>query len=387
MNLEALHKKYKEQTITGRYITNNHIEPLLSNLNSYFTIGVLGNSVLGKPIHTIIVGNGKTKILIWSQMHGNESTCTKALFDMLNWLKTDTTATNTIKNNFTFYIIPILNPDGATLYTRENANKVDLNRDATNLSQPESKLLRDAFTAFKPHYCYNMHDQRTIFGVENTNGTQPATVSFLAPAFNAERAINSQRQIAMNLIVAMNDVLQKHIPEQVGRYDDSYNANCVGDYFQTLGIPTVLFEAGHYQNDYQREETRRFIFFALISGINAINENVIVVNKTKSYFDIPQNKQLFYDFVYRNINVDYESKEKIAIFASQYKEVLFENSIIFQAFIKKIDNPEIAIGHTEYDAKNGLYVGEDGNNYPIFDTKANFLIQPDRKFVNGTEIM
>jgi murein tripeptide amidase MpaA len=32
--------------------------------------------------------------------------------------------------DFTFYCIPMLNPDGAALYTRENANKVDLNRDS-----------------------------------------------------------------------------------------------------------------------------------------------------------------------------------------------------------------------------------------------------------------
>ena len=43
--------------------------------------------------------------------------------------------------NFTFYIIPQLNPDGAKLYTRNNFNDVDLNRDAIKLSQPESKCL------------------------------------------------------------------------------------------------------------------------------------------------------------------------------------------------------------------------------------------------------
>ena len=42
----------------------------------------------------------------------------------------------------TLYIIPILNPDGAKAYTRLNANEVDLNRDAQDLSQPESKVLR-----------------------------------------------------------------------------------------------------------------------------------------------------------------------------------------------------------------------------------------------------
>jgi hypothetical protein len=51
------------------------------------------------------------------------------------------------------------------MYTRLNANEVDLNRDSQNLTQPESKVLREIFDLFQPHYCFNLHDQRTIFGV------------------------------------------------------------------------------------------------------------------------------------------------------------------------------------------------------------------------------
>jgi hypothetical protein len=43
-----------------------------------------------------------------------------------------------------------------------NANEVDLNRDSQNLTQPESKVLREIFDLFQPHYCFNLHDQRTI---------------------------------------------------------------------------------------------------------------------------------------------------------------------------------------------------------------------------------
>src|SRR5690606_11000171 len=103
----------------------------------------------------------------------------------------------------------MVNPDGAALYTRENANKVDLNRDALTRTQPESVVIRQAFEHFKPDFCYNMHDQRSIFGV---TGPKPATVSFLAPSYNEEREVNSNRQIAINLISAMNDELQLHIP-------------------------------------------------------------------------------------------------------------------------------------------------------------------------------
>ena len=83
-------------------------------------------------------------------MHGNESTTTKAIFDFLKFLLQKDHFNNEIesfKEEWTFYIIPILNPDGAELFTRENANKVDLNRDAQNVSQGESLILLDVFNS------------------------------------------------------------------------------------------------------------------------------------------------------------------------------------------------------------------------------------------------
>ena len=133
MNYLALHQQYKEETISGRYITLEHIEPLILKQQAE----IIGQSVLGKPIYKLQFGTGKIRILMWSQMHGNESTTTKALFDFINFLNSNTKESNVILDHFTFCMLPMLNPDGAKLYTRENANGIDLNRDAQNLSQLE----------------------------------------------------------------------------------------------------------------------------------------------------------------------------------------------------------------------------------------------------------
>ena len=125
MNLEQMFQQYKEQSIQGRYITLENIEPLLQKLNSNNQVSVIGKSVLEKPIYKYQIGAGETRIFLWSQMHGNESTTTKALFDFLNLLNSDSELANKLLNIFTFCCIPILNPDGAALYTRENANKID----------------------------------------------------------------------------------------------------------------------------------------------------------------------------------------------------------------------------------------------------------------------
>ena len=149
MNYLNLHQQNKAESLFGRYITLKHIEPLLAK----YPTTTVGHSVLGKPIYKLLLGTGKTKVFMWSQMHGNEATTTKALFDFINFLHSNTTASEAILNSFTFCLLPMLNPDGAELYTRENANGIDLNRDAQDLSQPESKVLRQVIEAFQPDYC------------------------------------------------------------------------------------------------------------------------------------------------------------------------------------------------------------------------------------------
>ena len=380
MNLEQLFNQYKEETIQGRYITLDSIEPLLQKLNTNDQLKIIGKSVLGKPIYSYEIGEGKTKIFLWSQMHGNESTTTKALFDFLNVLHSGSELAQQLLNAFTFCSIPMLNPDGATLYTRVNANKVDLNRDSQELTQPESKLLRAIFESFKPDYCFNLHDQRTIFGVSTTG--KPATLSFLAPSYNEEREINESRLQAINLIASINEVLQEYLPNQIGRFDDSFNINCIGDMFQYLGVPTLLFEAGHFADDYEREKTRKYVFMALIASFKTLSENVIVSNGIDIYLNIPQNKAVFYDFIYKNIKINYDGIEKITNFAAQYKEELIENQICFNAYISEIGNLDGYFGHFEYNAKEALYK-DDFDNIPKLDQKADFYLNNDVKFVNG----
>lgn len=378
MDYLALYQQNKEESLFGRYISLHHIEPLIRQHSAE----IIGQSVLGKSIYKLQCGNGKTRILMWSQMHGNESTTTKALFDFVNFLLSDTKESNLILDNFTFCMLPMLNPDGAESYTRENANGIDLNRDAQNLSQPESIALRKTFDNFQPDYCYNLHDQRTIYGAGESGHS--ATVSFLAPAFNENRDINEVRTKSMNVIVAMNHTLQQFIPNQVGRFDDSFNLNCVGDTFQYLNVPTILFEAGHFANDYEREITRKYIFIALVSGIRFLNENDIVRSEIDDYLKISQNNVGFYDFVYKNVKINYDSTEKIINFAAQFKEVLNNGKVAFEAEIVQIDNLENYFGHVEIDA-NGETFSDGESSHPLLDQKANFYLGKNIKIVNGAQ--
>ena len=349
LELTQLHKVYKETALFGRYITNKMIASIVEKFSSNFNIDTIGYSVENRPIYAIKIGTGITKVLLWSQMHGNESTTTKAIFDVLNVFY-ESDFLDDILKSCSLVFIPILNPDGAHAYTRLNANQVDLNRDAQDLSQSESMVLRTCFHIVKPDFCFNLHGQRTIFGA-GVNG-KPATLSFLAPAEDELCKVTETRQKAMAIILEVYNQLNDELPNAIGRYDDGYNINCVGDTFQSLKVPTILFEAGHHPNDYDREITRLFMFKAIVLALTEVAET----NKSidfKQYFKIPENEKNYYDVIIRNAKLQQNDRNVIDI-AIQFKEVLIEDTVVFNPIVEKIEVLHNYFGHKEVDAKGAV---------------------------------
>ncbi len=333
-NLEYL--DYKERKISGRYITLDDIENLILNAKIFFKVAEFGKSHLHKTIYKIRLGTGKKRILIWSQMHGNESTGTKAVFDLLNFFKNplkERKLRDQILKNCTIIILPMLNPDGAEKYTRVTAQDIDLNRDAVALKAPESKLLKELLYKFKPDYCFNLHDQRPIFSVGE--GNKPATISFLAPSVNVERTVTKGRMETMKIIVAMNNVLQTSISKQIGRYTDEFYPTATGDNFQKAGFNTILIEAGHYIKDYEREKTRKLNFIALLSGINQISSPIAV--NYLDYYKIPNNEKKYFDTIYANVIVE----GKKTIFGVYFTDRLNNKKVVYKPVHKVLEKIEM----------------------------------------------
>ncbi len=354
-----LNNKYSE--ISGRYLTNLELEKFIKSLNGFFSLQKIGSSVKGIPIYKFVIGAGKIKILAWSQMHGNESTTTKALFDLLHSIKSN--PENSFFKNLLqavkLELIPILNPDGAEAYTRVNANQVDLNRDMQKLSQPESRLLKQQFDKLQPDFCLNLHDQRTIFSAGEKR--LPATLSFLTPSMDKERSLDEYRKRSMGLISKIAKDLGAELQGRIGRYDDAFNINCAGDTFQYNRTPTLLFEAGHYEKDYEREEVRRFVFLALISCLHRISSGSNLENFHEEYFAIPENKKLFNDVVIRRAGLD----RGVCDISIQFKEELKGSRIEFIPFIEKIASEISNFGHREINANEKEVRLED--NSPIIE--------------------
>ena len=338
--LQDWHLHNHENRLSGRYITAQKISPLLSNLPEFCKLNLLGYSAQKRPIHSVEMGTGKRRVLMWSQMHGNESTTTKSVFDLILAINDQTvTSLENILYELTICIVPIVNPDGAAVYTRNNANDIDLNRDAQRQSQPESRILKELFDDFKPDVCFNLHGQRTIYGFEATG--KASVLSFLSPSADKERSVTLSRKRSMSIITAIHNSLHTLLPGQIGRYDDGFNLNCVGDTFQNLKVPTVLFEAGHVPNDYSREQCRQYVFLSLVSALQAVvSETVHSINQ---YVDIPEHQKCYCDVIIRNT-----SNGNIGI---QYQERLEDGIIKFIPLIADNKETKSTYGHRVIDAK------------------------------------
>jgi len=356
--MELKFDKYDEfriKSLSGRYITNESILQLTEIL-SYSEIGKSCNNL---PIYYLKLGSGPIKILIWSQMHGNESTSTKALFDTISYfLHID----KKYLSYFTLHIIPILNPDGSLLYTRENFNKIDLNRDAASLSQNESIVLRKLYNKIVPDFCFNLHDQRSIYSVADTN--KPSILSFLSPAADPNKSETNSRITSMKVISSINYKLNQLIKDHISRYKDDYNPNCVGDTFQSLNTPTLLFESGHHEDDYNRENTRKYMCFALITAIISITTNEYQKIDYKEYYSIPENTTYLSDIFLRNVKINTGSKEYRTNISIMYNEVLDEitNTIKFEPFIDKKGTLQNMFGHYELDFTNNDKIFKNDKN-------------------------
>jgi hypothetical protein len=329
-NIERWYARYAQKKLAGRRIRQQDIDPLLEDL-THQTVEVIGKSFEGRPIRSVVYGQGELRILIWSQMHGNESTGTKAIFDLLQFFQCPGDMEflkDEIQKKCRILLLPILNPDGAEQYTRVNKQNIDLNRDAVQLKAPESRILREQLKTFAPKYCFNLHDQRTIFSVGAQK--EPATISFLAPSEEVNRTVTEGRKETMRLIVAMNQLLSQFIPGRIGRYTDEFYPAATGDNFQKEGYHTALIESGHTVDDYQREITRKYTFYALIQGIVSIAGGLDEIPFEK-YFEIPDNDKCYLDIIYKNVKFQGTAIDIGILFI----EKLQGEKVIFEPLVEK----------------------------------------------------
>ncbi|MGB4774207.1 MAG: M14 family zinc carboxypeptidase [Daejeonella sp.] len=371
------YNRYLELSITNRFFKHADLLRIIERLkkNPRFIIEQKGISVQGCSINLMKIGTGPVKIFLWSQMHGNEATATMALFDLFNFLNANDEL-NDIRNAFlencTLYFLPLVNPDGAEVFTRRNAQEIDINRDFNAQQSPEGKLLRELHEEIQPHFGFNLHDQSVQWSAGNTGN--PATISFLAPAYDENLSVNSVRQKAMQVIAYMNNQLQKLIPDHIGLFDDEYEARAFGDNFQKIDTSTILIEAGGYPNDPEKQYIRKLFFVAILSGLECITQDLIPLQSIEDYYSIPKNIKSHYHILLRNCRITTNNCNYITDIGLLAEEKLNDNltSVNYIYLIDDVGDLSAKYGYEEIDAENlNLILTKP----LIFGNPADFILQ------------
>jgi len=132
---------------------------------------VCGKSVEGRKIYQLELGDSDSSTIIFGGFHGSEISGVQLVFRFAEYVYFEQRSALPSK----VIIIPVLNPDGLVQAKRQNANKIDINRNfptanwtgkyrskknypgISPASEPETKLVMDLLEKYKPQRIISVH--------------------------------------------------------------------------------------------------------------------------------------------------------------------------------------------------------------------------------------
>ncbi len=320
--------RYKFNDISSRRFKHaellKHLETLKKSLGDIVTIEQIGSSVENRSINLLKLGTGKTKIFMWSQMHGDEPTATMGLLDLLNYISLykNSSEIKKILSETTLLILPMLNPDGAERFQRRTSQGIDMNRDALRLQTPEARILKATRDRFNPEIGFNLHDQDPRYSVGD-KGTV-AVISLLAPAYNVEKSDNVVRTRAKKIASELTLVLQQFVHNHIAKYDDTFEPRAFGDNIQKWGTSVVLIESGGWNNDNEKMFIRKLNCVGLLSVVHSIATRAYEKTSVEVYENIPMNTKNLFDIIIEQATITFADGRPsvIADIAINYEEVI-----------------------------------------------------------------
>ena len=279
------------------------LEALTAAAPGLFTVEQIGESVEGRSINYVRVGNGSFPVLLWSQMHGDEPTATSALFDLFEYFRRhrEEPAVARVLSQLTLHVVPMLNPDGAERFERRNTQSIDINRDALRLQTPEGRTLKALRDRVEPRVGFNLHNQswRTSVG----DPPKPASISLLSVAFDEARTETEGRRLTKKVCAVIRDALEPFASGQIGRYDDEFEVRAFGDNITLWGTPVVLIETGPWPSETPDLALVRLNFIALISALDALATGEVERADPRRYESLPVNEARAFYVLVKNATV------------------------------------------------------------------------------------
>jgi hypothetical protein len=300
----AIAERFRVASITERRFTHAQfwtaVQPSLAT-GRLAVVGV-GQSMQGRELRTVTFGSGPTKVFMWSQMHGDEATATMALADIFAFLASTQPSAlrDRIRSDLTVTFLPMLNPDGAELFQRENAAGIDINRDVRRFSSPEARTLKAVRDKLEPDFGFNLHDQnaRTRVG----EGL-PAAIALLPPAADQAKSYGPVRTRARLIAAWLATDFGNAIKGRIAKYDDTFNPRAFGDLMQAWGTSTVLIESGALPDDPQKQRLRTFNAAAILGVLESIATKSYERADPRAYESLPYNRGGAYDLLITGASV------------------------------------------------------------------------------------
>lgn len=283
--LGELHEAYRVAAFESRKFTHEQLWQVLGHIADEardLSRDEIGSSAEGRPLYAVRFGRGPVPVLLWSQMHGDESTHTMGLADLLAYFarESDEQRVRLLHDRLTVVAIPMLNPDGAERFRRLNAQGIDVNRDARSCLSPEMRALRGVHEQLRPAFALNLHDQDPRKRVGESD--RLTALALLANPFDESLGDNDVRIRAKRLGGVIARAVRPLIGGHVSRFPEEFNPQGSGELMAAAGTSSLLLECGGWKDDPEKQFLRKVSFVALLSALQAIAD--------ESYADVPLNE-------------------------------------------------------------------------------------------------
>lgn len=250
--------KGNETINNSRITTYDEMVELLKDYDEksdLISLQVFGQTVKGRDLYLVKFGDmnpNKPTVLFLTQQHGNEVLSTEAALDVIKNLSANSKNSKDLARKINVLFIPKYNADGGEadvnfplenyygggLATRYNANRIDLNRDHTDRTQPETQALHnEVLSKYKIDYMIDFHHQGTTSAVDG----EYVSGSILYPTNEGVKpeVVQASRKLGAIVYNAVESRGFGKLGKYIGGSANTIARNCVAhDY----GIPTLLFE-------------------------------------------------------------------------------------------------------------------------------------------------
>ncbi len=357
---------WDKEHISKIFPSNARHKDLQNYLEELKKLGIkveeVGRSYANREIYQVEWGKGKTKVFLWSQMHGDEPTATSALIDLFVFLQNNRENIGWVKKleeTLTIRAVPMLNPDGAELFQRRNLQSIDINRDALDLKTPEGNLLLKLRNEWQPEIGFNLHNQQYLTTVGRTN--KQAAISLLAVLGNGEGRTNGGHERNKRICSLIANALNQFIPGHIGRYDDGYNPRAFGDTLSGLGTPVILIETGglHGKDEMYLVKMN---FIAFLTALQSLVDGSEKTANPTVYETLPNNSSgRIFNIVFRRANIiNYRKSDTPFVADVAVNAERRRAQFLTPTYVREVGDLTIYEGLDEYDASGFYLVPRDG---------------------------